>query len=43
MEEIATEEAGATVRLRACAVRGYADGVSVSEAGKSRIHLHFDD
>ena len=44
VEEIATEEAWATVMLCAYVVRGYADGVRVSsEAGKSRIHLHFDE
>jgi hypothetical protein len=44
VEEIATEEAGAMPLLCAYVVRGYADGVKVSsEAGKSRIHLHFDD
>jgi NCS2 family nucleobase:cation symporter-2 len=44
VEEIATEEAGAMPLLCAYVVRGYADGVKVSsDAGKSRIHLHFDD
>jgi len=44
VEEIATEEAGAMPLLCAYVVRGYADGVKVSsDAGKSLIHLHFDD
>ena len=44
VEEIATEDAGAMPLLCAYVVRGYADGVKVSsDAGKSRIHLHFDD
>lgn len=44
VEAIATEEAGAMPLLCAYVVRGYADGVNVSsDAGKSRIHLHFDD